>query len=185
MYQLELRDLRPPLSTALSALVYVPFDSSNLSTWYSVPGAHPAAGVVGHTPLRTSSSRTSTASSSTSGSTPANEEKKKRGLFSKKRRDSNATKPNELLTVPERREATPSLGAEDAPRYMDIGKLPRRIIDCLNVYIETNLPGNAQPAADLTLDDNLSPVLMLATHAATGSEEMRHYFRGSLLPPDL
>jgi hypothetical protein len=185
MYQLEMRELRAPLSTALSALVYIPFDSSNLSTWYSVPGAHPAAGGVGLTPFRTNSSRPSTASSSASSSPP--DEKKKRGLFSKKRRDSNATKPGkkEHLAVPDRREFGPSLGAEDAPRYMDIGKLPRRIIDCLNLYIETNLPGNAQPAPDLQIDDALSPVLMLSTHAATGSEEMRHYFRGSLLPPDL
>ncbi|KLT39826.1 hypothetical protein CC85DRAFT_330437 [Cutaneotrichosporon oleaginosum] len=184
IYQLDMRELRPPLSTALSALVYIPFDSSNLSIWYSVPGAHPAAGGVGLTPFRSASSRPSTASSSNSGNSSP-EEKKKRGLFSKKRRDSNANKPKEHLTVPERRESAIALGAEDAPRYMDIGKLPRRIIDCLNVYIELNLPGNAQPASDLQLDDALSPVLMLATHAATGSEEMRHYFRGSLLPPDL
>ncbi|BEJ16559.1 hypothetical protein CspHIS471_0511640 [Cutaneotrichosporon sp. HIS471] len=184
MYQLEMRDLRPPLSTALSALVYIPFDSSNLSTWYSVPGAHPASGGVGLAPYRTNSSRPSTTSSS-SGSSGGPDEKKKRGLFGRKRRESSTSKPKEQLTVPERRESGPSLGAEDAPRYMDIGKLPRRIIDCLTAYIDVHLPGNVQPAADLQLDDALAPVLMLATHASSGSEEMRHYFRGSLVPPDL
>ncbi|GMK55039.1 hypothetical protein CspeluHIS016_0200950 [Cutaneotrichosporon spelunceum] len=186
MYQLEKRDLRPPLSTALSALVYIPFDSSNLSTWYSVPGAHPASGGAGLTPYRTTSSRPSTGSSSSGGS--SNEEKKKkRGLFGR-RRESSTSKTKEGPTEPARRESavsSVSLGAEDAPRYMDIGKLPRCILDCLNDYIEIHLAGNAQPQADLQLDDALAPVLLLATHAASGSEEMRHYFRGSLLPPDL
>lgn len=186
MYQLEMRDLCPPLTHALNALFSIPFEPQNLSTWYSVPGGHP--GGMGLTASRSNqSSRPSTSSSTSSGSAP-DKEKKKKSMFSKKRRDSNATKPVEHLAVPERSNSsspTSSLGAEDAPRHIDIGALPRRIIDVLNAFIELNMPGGKQPASDLQLDEILPPVLLLAANAAKGSEEMRHYFRGSLLPSDL
>lgn len=199
MYQLEMRDLRPPLTHALNALFSIPFEPSNLSTWYSVPGSHP--GAIALAPSRSNaSSRPSTASSfKSNGSAPEKEQKKKKSIFGKKRSDSTATKApiptkgpvvtTEKLIIPLAEPVTApsvqSLGADDAPRHIDIGALPRRIIDVLNAFIELNLPGSAPPAADLQLDDVLPPVLLLAANAAKGSEEMRHYFRGSLLPSDL
>lgn len=187
MYQLEMRDLRPPMTSALHALFSIPFDASTLSTWYSVPGG------FGPTAVRpTPVSRPSTGStvSSSSSTSPPEKEKKRKGMFGKKRRDSNATKPPEHLGVPERSNSispvssTPS-SVEELPRHIDIGAFPRRILDLLNNFVQVHLPGNAPPSKDLQLDDIFPPILLLAASAAQGSEEMRHYFRGSLLPSDL
>ncbi|KAL1405850.1 hypothetical protein Q8F55_007528 [Vanrija albida] len=63
--------------------------------------------------------------------------------------------------------------------------IPRRLLAILNGFVDSHLPGTAAPDPELIIDEVLPPVLALAAHTATGSIEMRMFYRSSLFPRKL
>lgn len=173
VYAIDQNTLAAPLSHALNALIYFPFSPELLSTWHSVPQAQSTeeSGRPGQ-PIRTDSVR-ATSSRIT-------------GMFRRKSKDQPTPQGSNINSCSG---AAPPPSSETSSRsdnhVTDPTAFPARLLGILTHFVDTNLKGSSEPSADLPLDEILPPPLLLASHAASGSPEMRAYMRTYLFPPDL
>lgn len=174
LYGLELNSLVPPLTHTLHGLLSIPFPPELLPTWATVPVPEEKEGSV--SPVLSRS--VSPISRPTSPRFQA--------LFRKKSNDASG------LVVPSQPGSARSSFSDDSGGLVrpvatttDPTALPRRLVQVLTTFTDSHLKGTQDPSPDLQLDDHLPPVLLLATHAAAASPEMRAWFRKALFPGSL
>ncbi|EIW67595.1 hypothetical protein TREMEDRAFT_33211, partial [Tremella mesenterica DSM 1558] len=184
LHEIPFNDLSPPLSHTIHVLLSIPFSSTLLNKWQSIPNPPPATSPSGTTvrslfnkfssmssntvytianPRKSSSDSTSSASSSTQGKVR-----------------SPAPSPTHV-----RRERVTLL----PPMKTDETALGRRLMKILTTFVNSWLPEGKAPDGELPkgliLDEQLPPLLLLIARATDGSSPTKTYFRDTLLPTSL
>ena len=194
-HSLPFTDHTPPLPAVLYILLALPWNDRTLQTWHSVPADPPSPSSGAVSSVKSLLNRLSNMSSISSISNSSGNQGRS-SIDHGTSVSGNAGGTNGATLAPPR-SRTPSPPESNGkqrtlilpPKRDCPAALPAKVVKVLEGWLQRWLPGGTHPDAlgedGPRVDEQVPPILMLLVRATAGSDAVRQYLRGCLLPVDL